>query len=147
MVHELKTWPEYFQEVKAGKKTFEVRKNDRKFQVGDTLVLKEWKPKVYSSVSPNELEGAYTGDEVRVTVTYLLISKPEHISFIGVSSDVAIMAIQKEKSGKEVAERLFELHTHAEIVNDQEPGQIVYREKDVISLLKYLGLPEPVWTS
>jgi len=43
MIHELKTWNEYFEEVFMGHKTFEIRKNDRNFQKGDTLILKEWK--------------------------------------------------------------------------------------------------------
>jgi hypothetical protein len=70
--HELKTWPEYFQAVKAGIKTFELRKNDRDYKVGDTLLLREWKPEGYSDVSPNELIGKYTGDALKVQVTYIL---------------------------------------------------------------------------
>lgn len=42
--HILKTWPEYFKEVQSGTKTFEVRKNDRDFLVGDILELQEWDP-------------------------------------------------------------------------------------------------------
>jgi ribosomal protein L37E len=41
-VHSLKTWPEYFEAQRAGRKTFELRRNDRNFQVGDLLVLREW---------------------------------------------------------------------------------------------------------
>lgn len=44
MIHELKTWPEFFDAVKRGEKTFEVRRNDRGFQVGDTLRLVRWQP-------------------------------------------------------------------------------------------------------
>lgn len=62
MVHELKTWSEYFQQIYMGKKTFEVRKNDRNFKIGDMLILKEWLPNV----------NKYTGDEMARKVTSIL---------------------------------------------------------------------------
>lgn len=42
--HYLKTWPAYFEAVKCGDKSFEVRRNDRTFQVGDLVHLEEWDP-------------------------------------------------------------------------------------------------------
>lgn len=44
MHHELKTWPRYFDAVKRGDKSFEVRRDDRGYAVGDTLVLREFEP-------------------------------------------------------------------------------------------------------
>jgi ASC-1-like (ASCH) protein len=93
MIHELKTWPQYFQDIKEGKKTFEIRKNDRNYQVGDVLLLKEWEPKGYSSVDPNTLEGEYTGEEMKVHVTYIMKSMPEYISYFGIGSGVVVMSI------------------------------------------------------
>jgi hypothetical protein len=43
-VHELKTVQPYFDAVVRHDKTFEVRKNDRSFAVGDALWLREWNP-------------------------------------------------------------------------------------------------------
>ncbi|BAU28203.1 uncharacterized protein DUF3850 [Aneurinibacillus soli] len=60
-IHELKTEPQYFQAVLDGHKRFEIRKNDRDFKVGDTLVLKEYNADVH----------AFTGRKVEVTVTYM----------------------------------------------------------------------------
>jgi hypothetical protein len=60
-IHELKSEPQYFEHVFNGSKLFELRENDRKFAVGDILMLKEWLPK----------EKTYTGREVRARVTYL----------------------------------------------------------------------------
>lgn len=42
MTHHLKTKPEYFQAVINGKKPFEIRYNDRNFQVGDRVILEEY---------------------------------------------------------------------------------------------------------
>jgi len=39
--HELKLDIKYFDDVKSGKKNFEIRKNDRDFKVGDILELKK----------------------------------------------------------------------------------------------------------
>lgn len=66
MNHYLKAWPEYFQAVKDGTKTFEIRKDDRNFQVNDTLVLQEYDP-----------ETGYTGvDDLRFEVPYILRGQP-----------------------------------------------------------------------
>ncbi len=60
-VHELKIYPEYFDAIIADRKTCELRRNDRDFQVGDTLLLREWDSKV---------EG-YTGAQQLAVVTHI----------------------------------------------------------------------------
>ena len=42
MTHHLKTKPEYFQAVIERKKPFEIRYNDRNFQIGDRVILEEY---------------------------------------------------------------------------------------------------------
>lgn len=42
MIHTLKTWPKYLDLIGTGEKTFEVRRNDRNFQIGDILHLVEF---------------------------------------------------------------------------------------------------------
>ncbi len=44
MHHELKILPPYFEAVIDGRKTFEIRKDDRGFQAGDTVTLLEYDP-------------------------------------------------------------------------------------------------------
>ena len=44
-----------------------------------------------------------------------------------------------------IADKLFKIHTHAELAYNQDPDQIVYREKDVVNLLVSLGHEPPVW--
>jgi hypothetical protein len=66
MEHRLKTVQPFFNDVKSGKKPFEIRFNDRNYQVGDTLILEEW----------NNAEG-YTGQVERKSVTYILKDCPQ----------------------------------------------------------------------
>lgn len=61
----LKCIPEFFGDVKLGVKSFEVRKNDRDYQVDDVLVIQEYLPN----------EGCYTGNEVTVKITYILTAE------------------------------------------------------------------------
>lgn len=59
MIHELKIWPQYYCRVADGSKTFEVRENDRGYQVGDTVILKEFDP---TPVNPtSQVQKGFTG--------------------------------------------------------------------------------------
>lgn len=42
--HDLKTWPEPFELIITGRKLFEIRRNDRNYEVGDLLKLREFYP-------------------------------------------------------------------------------------------------------
>lgn len=70
MVHELKTDPEVFDDVVKGVKTFEIRKDDRGFKVGDSLHLRRTRYSGNDMKNGNPLE--YTGESYTVVVTYIL---------------------------------------------------------------------------
>jgi hypothetical protein len=53
-MHDLKIWPHFFSDVLNGTKTFELRRNDRNFECGDDLLLREWNPETRE----------YTGREI-----------------------------------------------------------------------------------
>ncbi len=59
-IHEIKLYSCYFDDVLSGKKSFELRKNDRDYYEGDYLILKE---------IDNE---GLTGRQLKVEVSYLL---------------------------------------------------------------------------
>jgi hypothetical protein len=43
-IHELKTWPKTFQLIWDGRQTYDLRFNDRDFEVGDRVRFLEWVP-------------------------------------------------------------------------------------------------------
>lgn len=61
---ELKILPQFFRAVKEGRKRFEIRKNDRNFQIGDTVWLHEY------------TKGEYTGNSINIgRIDYVLRSE------------------------------------------------------------------------
>jgi hypothetical protein len=82
--HDLKTHPEYFNNVWEGRKRFELRKDDRGFHEGDIIHLREWEP----------ITKKYTGRVVSTLISYILRHKTglnlEYcvISFIEISKDI-----------------------------------------------------------
>lgn len=68
MIHQLKCEPEYFLLLINGIKTFEVRKNDRNFHVGDYLAINELTPHKVNA----DGEHAETGRSALFYVYYIL---------------------------------------------------------------------------
>lgn len=60
-IHALKTWPEPFAGAVSGAKRHEWRRDDRGFELGDTLVLQEWNPATEK----------YTGEMKAFEVTWI----------------------------------------------------------------------------
>jgi len=60
--HQLKVWSEYMDDLLNGSKTFELRFNDRNFQVGDFLSLMEY----------DKENQKYLSRELCVKITYIL---------------------------------------------------------------------------
>lgn len=65
-VHQIRTSPEFFQQIWTGEKPFEVRMHDRSFKIGDRLWFQEW----------DNAHGTYTGRECTVVVTSV-VSNPD----------------------------------------------------------------------
>jgi ASC-1-like (ASCH) protein len=69
MKHEKKVWPEYFQKIIEGKKTYELRLADWECKDGDVLVLKEWNPETKE----------YTGREIEKKVSHVGVFKIDEL--------------------------------------------------------------------
>lgn len=83
--HELKCWPEFFEPIESGMKNFDLRLNDRKYAVGDTLLLREY----------DDRKGTFTGRSVSRKVTYILygVGVGGITPLKGLSRDYCILAL------------------------------------------------------
>lgn len=84
--HVLKCWPEFYDAIAGGRKTFELRRDDRGFEVGDVLELRWWNP---------ETESYYDGDSsdtntLFARVSYVLRDAPN----FGLAPGFAIMSFE-----------------------------------------------------
>ena len=64
--HELKISSKYYRDVVIANKTYELRKDDRNYKVGDLLILKEYD------------NGSYSGNVFNVTIKHILKNCPEY---------------------------------------------------------------------
>lgn len=77
--HELKVWPAFFEPLLFGGKSIEIRKGyDRNFQIGDTLILREF-----------DSNNGYTGREVTRVITY----KISDSEFYGIKEGYVLLSI------------------------------------------------------
>lgn len=74
-VHDVKLGTTFFDDVKTGRKTFELRKNDRGYKEGDTIVLHEYK------------DGTTTGRTITKKIVYMLED------FIGLEDGYCILGL------------------------------------------------------
>src|SRR4051794_39155317 len=77
--HELKSWPGQFQAMWTGLKRAEFRRDDRSYQVGDLLELREWDPS----------RRQYTGFRLTARVMHL-VRGPE----LEVPAGVVVLSIE-----------------------------------------------------
>lgn len=69
MIHEIKCLKEFFEEIIVGDKTFEVRKNDRDYKIGDYLAINEV---VEDLLEDDDCLLVYTGRSALFKITYIL---------------------------------------------------------------------------
>ena len=89
---EKKLLPEYFEAVGRRAKTFELRKDDSDYQIGDLLTLREWNGE------------EYTGREIIREITYILRDAPEY----GLMEGYCILSIQPVDRKQELVSLLRE---------------------------------------
>lgn len=84
--HNKKLIQPYFDDVWNGNKTFEIRKNDCDYQVGDLLILREFDKKT----------DKYTGDWIMTKIIYKIEN------FVGIEEGYCILEIKVlERGGDE----------------------------------------------
>lgn len=137
MTHVLKTWPEFYDAIARGDKTFEVRKNDRDYMTGDWLKLVRYDPDTLTT----------SGEPLYRRVTYVM-----HGGAFGLDSAYVVMGLAAAPSpvpdkgnverAREIAHRWYDSYA---IKSDLGTGQILGHLIDAIaSALSSAERGEPV---
>ena len=82
--HNLKTWPDVFQACADGRKTFEYRRDDRGFEIGDRLILYHFDPVTQRS----------SGEFLSFDITYIVRG-----GIFGIPEGYCIMSILPAEDG------------------------------------------------
>lgn len=82
-VHDVKLGTTFFDDVKTGRKTFELRKNDRGYKEGDIIVMHEYK------------DGTTTGRTIEKKIVYM------QEDFTGLEDGYCILGLGEVKAGEE----------------------------------------------
>lgn len=93
-IHRVKSWSMFFTDILAGTRTSDIRLNDRRYAVGDIMVLNEWDP----------VKDKYTGRVHRVEITYLQQNKsnPCAISHDALKDGYVVLSIRKVDDNERV---------------------------------------------
>lgn len=130
--HELKILPKWYEDVESSKKNFEIRRNDRDFKVGDTLVLREYK------------EGSYTGRQITRKIQYIYQGNGDY----GLSEGYCILGLEQEPiciakvefDEDKLQEIVKEQVARIEITTEREPcGDLISREATLTAFADYVG--------
>lgn len=81
MNHDLKIEPQYYARVKDGSKTYEVRYNDRHFQKGDTVTLREWDDSPANSTDISLKKGYTDAPPLQFEVGFVYSLSNGHVVF------------------------------------------------------------------
>ena len=89
-LHELKIKRKYFDDIKRGTKTFEIRKNDRDYKEGDLIhftIVDEEPPKEFNDCFIRAFKEPY----IVFQIVYILKDVPEY----GLDKDYCILGIKE----------------------------------------------------
>lgn len=133
--HELKCWPEFYREIESGRKTFELRKDDRGYRCGDVLLLREWRRnRIVNTIG----DGDYTGRALRRTVTYVLsgdVIQPGFVCmslapFVGTHPEADCAVVPGAPNVGKASLRANDSDLNSGVVGIAPPSPPVNEEKD-----------------
>ena len=121
MTHELKILPEFFEKIVNSEKSFEVRKNDRNFKVGDYVLLNEC------------LGEKLSGDNCLCKITYILsaLNGYAHIEAGYIILGIKLIDVNRKRDDKGAPrprkERITTTLLKCEAENCRKAAEIAHR--------------------
>lgn len=84
--HFVKSWSHFYDEILAGNKLHDLRKNDRGYKVGDHMILEKY----------DNIKGVYLGETQIVEITYITSNvTPYAFSSSVLPNEYCILSIRK----------------------------------------------------
>lgn len=84
--HHVKSWAHLFDAIVSGAKAYDLRKNDRDYQVGDIVWLNQY----------DNIKGVYTGRVAKRTISYMTNNvTPCAVSSAVLPNDYCILGFEK----------------------------------------------------
>ncbi len=89
MKHVVKSWSMFYRDIEKGIRTADIRLNDRRYAIGDTMELNEFDPVKFE----------YTGNKMEVEITYIQTNKsnPCAISQFALNDAYVVLSIKQIK--------------------------------------------------
>lgn len=88
MIHNMKSWPRFFEAIVNGEKKHDIRSKDRDFKIGDTVVLHEFDP----------FTGQFSGRKVECRISYITSNDtPCALSSVVLDRDYCVLSLEPVK--------------------------------------------------
>lgn len=127
-VHELTIDPGHFDRVATGAKTVEIRKDDRGYTVGDTLLLQEWVP--FDPMNERGDTIGYTGRECPVKVTDIVRLEGGFVA-LSVCTQAhtdRLAALEREAYAAGGMRKVLEVYAERKNWSDENPAEMRFEE-------------------
>ena len=84
----MKSWPESFKAIKKGRKTCDLRLDDRNFQIGNIILFQEFNP----GMGEGDVQAHFTGETIGRIITHIQVG-----DLFGLAKEYVCLSLKRIK--------------------------------------------------